>query len=64
MRTHCFGILQALRSGARIAIALVALASPMAVVQAIEASPSGIIGEEITRTSGAGLVLLVSLQRG
>jgi hypothetical protein len=64
MRTHRFGILQAFRSAARIAIALVALASPMAVVQAIEASPSGIIGEEITRTSGAGLVLLVSLQRG
>ena len=48
----------------RLALALLMLAGPAAAVQAIGSEPGGIIGEDLSRSSGAGLVLLVSLQRG
>jgi hypothetical protein len=48
----------------RMTLALVMLGAPLAAVQAIESQPASVIGEELSRSSGAGLILVVSLQRG
>lgn len=53
-----------LRAVLRIAALASLLCAPLAAVKSVEASSRTVIGDMHTPSSGAGLVLLISLQRG
>lgn len=63
METLIHTMVEALRQGARIGLILAALFAPLAAAQSVDAGYGHRIGELPEMATGAGLVLLIGLQR-